>query len=92
MVNTFGTTIKLKHLHGILKQFIEITELHVRAKLLSQIVRTDIKIAAEKLLTSLDIPLLDRKGLQSYKIYPFPVYQNISENYTRAVYILPQEK
>ena len=36
--------------------------------------------------------MLDRKALQLYKIYPFPVYQNLSENYTRAVYILPRKQ
>ena len=65
---------------------------HIRAELLSQIGKTDIKIASGKLLISVDIPLLDRKALQLYKIYPFPVYQNISENYTRAVYISPKKQ
>ena len=62
----------------------------VRAELLSQVGKTDIKIAAGKLLISVYIPVLDRKALQIYEIYPFPVYQNISENCTRAVYILPK--
>ena len=35
----------------------------------------------------IDIPLLDRKALQLYKIYFFDVYQNFSENYTGAAYI-----
>ena len=63
---------------------------HIRMKLLSQIGKTDLKIKSGKLLISVDIPLLDRKALQLYKIYPFPVYQNISGNYTRAVYISPR--
>ena len=58
---------------------------HTRAEFLSQIGKTDIKIASGKLLISVDIPLLDRKALQLHEIYPFPVYQNIGENYTRAV-------
>ena len=57
---------------------------------LSQIGKTDFKIASGKLLISVDIPLLDRKALHLYKIYPFSVYQNISENYTRYVYISPK--
>ena len=61
---------------------------HIRAELLSQIGKTDLKITSGKLLISVDIPLLDRKALQLYKIYPFPVFQNISGNYTRAVYTL----
>ena len=106
--------LKLEHLHGVLKQFIKITEYaqegklhpstiskaqlqeviteihtkmedyefaiptsHIRAELLSQIAKTDIKIASGKLLVLVDIPLLIRKALQLYKIYPFPVYQNI---------------
>ena len=65
---------------------------HIRAELLFQIGTTDIRIASRKLLISVDIPLLDRKALKLYKIYPFPVHQNISENYTRAVYILPKKQ
>ena len=65
---------------------------HIRVELLSQIGKTDLKITSGKLLTSVDIPLLDRKALQLYKIYPFPVYQNISGNYTRAIYILPRKQ
>ena len=60
---------------------------HIRAELLSQIGKTGIKIASTKLLISVKIPLLDRKVLQLYKIYPFSVYQNISENYTGAVLV-----
>ena len=121
--------LKLEHLHGVLVQFIKITEytregklhlltiskaqlkaviteidtkiedyefpiptLHIRAGLLSQIGKTDIKLGSGKLLISVDIPLLHRKAVQLYKIYPFPVYQKISENYTRAVYILPKKQ
>ena len=62
---------------------------HIRVELLSQISKTDLKIKSGKLLISVDIPLLDRKALQLYTIYPFPVDQNISGNYTRAVYISP---
>ena len=65
---------------------------HIRVELLSQIGKTDLTITSGKLLISVDIPLLDRKALQLYKIYPFLVYQNISENYTRAVYILPRKQ
>ena len=65
---------------------------HIRVELLSQIGKTDLKITSEKLLTSVDIPLLDREALQLYKIYPFPVYLNISENYTRAVCVLPRKQ
>ena len=64
----------------------------IRAELLSQIGKTDIKIASGKLLISVDTPLLDRKALQLYKNCPFPVYQNISENHTRAVYISPKKQ
>ena len=121
--------LKLEHLHGVLKQFIKITEyarerklhpstisksqlqgviteihtkmedyefpiptLHIRAQLLSQIGKTDIKIASGKLLISVDIPLLARKALQLYKIYQFPVHQKISENYTRPAYISPKKQ
>ena len=65
---------------------------HIRAELLAQIDKTGIKIASGKLLISVDIPLLDRKALQLYKIYPFPMYQNISENHTRAIYISPKKQ
>ena len=65
---------------------------HLRVELLSQIGKADLKIISGKLLISVDVPLLDRKALQLYKIYPFPVYQNISENYTNAVYILPRRQ
>ena len=65
---------------------------HIRVELLSHIGKTDLKIKSGKLLISVDIPLLDRKALQLYKIYPFPVFQNIPENYTRAVYILPKKQ
>ena len=65
---------------------------HIRVELLSQIGKTDLKITSGKLLISVDIPLLDRKALQLYKIYPFPVFQGISGNYTRAVYILPRKQ
>ena len=65
---------------------------HLRVELLSQIGKTDLNITSGKLLISVDIPLLDRKTLQLYKIYPFPVFQNISENHTRAVYILPKKQ
>ena len=65
---------------------------HIKAELLSQIGKTDIKIASGKLLISVDIPLLDRKALQLYKIYLFPVYQNIPENYTKAVYTSPKKE
>ena len=50
---------------------------HIRVELLSQIGKTDLKIISVKLLISVDIPLLDIKALQLYKIYSFPVYQNI---------------
>ena len=50
---------------------------HLRVELLSQIGKTDLKITSEKLLISVDIPLLDRKALQLYKFYPIPVFQNI---------------
>ena len=65
---------------------------HLRVELLSQIGKPDLKITSGKLLISVDIPLLDRKALQLYKIYPFSVFQNILENHTRAVYILPPKK
>ena len=65
---------------------------HIRVELLSQIGKADLKITSGKLLISVDIPLLDRKAQQLYKIHPFPVYQNISENHTRAVYILPKKQ
>ena len=65
---------------------------HIRVELLSQIGKTDLKIKSGKLLISVYIPLLNRKALQLYKIYPFPVFQNISGNYTRAVYILPRKQ
>ena len=64
---------------------------HLRAELWSQIGKTDLKIKSGKLLILVDIPLIDRKALELYKIYPFPVFQNISENHTRAVYILPKK-
>ena len=63
---------------------------HIIVELLSQIGKTDLIIKSEKLLISVDISLLDRKALQLYKIYPFPAFQNISENHTRAVYIIPK--
>ena len=47
---------------------------HIKAELLSRIGKTDIKIASGKLLISVDIPLLDRKALQLYGIYPFSVH------------------
>ena len=70
---------------------------HIHASQLSMLIRLDyqstviiyLKITSGKLLISVDILLLDRKALQLYHIYPFPVYQNISGNHTRAVYILP---
>ena len=65
---------------------------HIIVELLLQIGKTYLKITSGKLLISVDIPLLDRKALLLYKIYPFPVYQNISGNYTRAVYILPRKQ
>ena len=68
-----------------------IPTLHIRAELLSPIGKADIEIASGKLLISVDVPLLDRKALQLYKIYLFHVYQNISENYTRAAYILQKK-
>ena len=55
---------------------------HIRVELLSQIGKADLKTKSGKLLISVDIPFLDRKALQLYKIYPFPVFQNISGNYT----------
>ena len=57
-----------------------IPTLHNRVELLSQIDKTDLKITSGILLISVDIPLLDRKAPQLYKIYPLPVYQNILEN------------
>ena len=65
---------------------------HITAELLSQIGKTDIKIASGKLLISVDIPLLDRKALQINKIYPFLMYQNILINNTGAVYIIPKRQ
>ena len=65
---------------------------HIRVELLLQIGKTDLKIKSGKLLISVDIPLLDRKALQLYKIYSFSMYQNISGNYTRAIYILPRKQ
>ena len=65
---------------------------YIRVELLSQIGKTDLKITSAKLLITVDILFLDRKALQLYKIYPFPMYQNILENYTRAVYILPRKQ
>ena len=65
---------------------------HIRVELLSQIGKTDLKITSGKLLISVEIPLLGRKALKLYKIYPFPVYQNISGNYTRAIYISPRKQ
>ena len=38
---------------------------HIRAELLSQMGKTDIKFASGKLIISVDIPLLYRKALQS---------------------------
>ena len=95
--------LKLKRLHGALKQFIKITEYaqegklhptkiskaqlqevvteiytnikdyefliptpHIRAELLWPIGKTDIKITSQKLLTLVDIPLLDRKMMELY--------------------------
>ena len=65
---------------------------HIGVELLSQIGKADVKITSGNLLISVDIPLLDRKALELYKIDPFPEYQNISENYTKAVYILPKKQ
>ena len=65
---------------------------YIRVELLSQIGKTDLKIKSGKLLISVDIPLLDRKALQLYKVYPFPVFQDISGDYTRAVYISPRKQ
>ena len=65
---------------------------HIRVDLLSQIGKTDLKIKSGKVLISVDIPLLDRKALQLHKVYPFPVFQDTSGNYTRAVYISPRKQ
>ena len=65
---------------------------HIRAELLSQIGKIDMKIAFGKLLIPVDIPLLNRKALQIYKIYPFHVDQNISKNYTGALLITPKKQ
>ena len=47
---------------------------HITLELVSQIGKTDLKITSGKLLISVDIPLLDRKAQQLYKIDPFPVH------------------